>query len=69
MGKPVRLIPVPAFLFSLAGKLLGKQEMVDRLIGDLRVDSSKVAELLGWTPPFTVEQGIQETVDAFLKGK
>lgn len=69
MDKPARLIPVPSFLFGLAGKLLGKKTLIDRLVGDLQVDSNKAVELLGWTPPFTVEQGIQATVDAFFKGK
>lgn len=68
MGKSPRLIPVPVFLFRLAGKLAGKQMLIDRLTGDLQVDSSKAVDLLGWTPPFTVEHGIQATVDAFLKG-
>lgn len=68
MGKSPRLIPVPVFLFRLAGRVLGKQDLTDRLVGDLQVDSSKAVKLLGWAPQFTVEQGIQVTVDAFLKG-
>lgn len=69
MGRSARLIPVPVFLFRLAGKLLGKKMLVDRLVGDLQVDSSKAGHLLDWVPPFTAEQGIQATVDAFLKGR
>lgn len=61
-GMPKRLFPVPVFLFKLAGKLTGKQAVVDRLVGDLQVDSSKARTLLSWRPPYTFEQGIVETV-------
>lgn len=67
MGKPARLIPVPVFLFKLAGLIFRKQYMVDRLVGDLQVDSSNALSLLNWKPPFTVVQGIQATVDSFLE--
>ncbi len=67
MGTAARLIPVPMFFFSLAGKILGKQALADRLVGDLQVDPSKANKLLAWTPPYTVEVGIQATVDEFLK--
>lgn len=66
MNKPPLLLPVPLGLFRLLGRLLGRTEIVDRLIGDLQVDSSDAKQLLGWIAPFTVEQGIKDTVDDFL---
>lgn len=68
MGKSARLFSVPVFLFHLAGKVLSKQGLIERLVGDLQVDSSKANELLDWTPPYSVEQGIQATVADFLAG-
>lgn len=65
MGKPKALLPVPVSLFKLLGKLTGKSGVVDRLVGDLQVDSSKARKLLGWTPPYTFSQGIAETVKDF----
>lgn len=62
LGRPAWLAPVPLTLFKIAGKLTGKSGVVDRLIGDLQVDSSKAQSLLGWKPPFTVQQGIEQTV-------
>lgn len=62
MGRKPALLPVPAGLFRFAGRLLGKQAVVERLVGDLQVDSSKAHELLGWQPPYTVEQGLATTV-------
>lgn len=58
---PARLIPVPVGLLSLAGRLSGRSAQVDRLIGELRLDSSHIRECLGWYPPYTVEHGLLET--------
>lgn len=66
MNKSPWLLPIPSFLFNLLGKLFGKSELVDRLIGNLQVDSGDAKTLLGWQPPYTVEQGIKATVDDFL---
>jgi len=69
MKRPAWLIPVPVSLFQLAGKLTGKMALVDRLVGDLQVDSRKARELLKWTPPYTLEEGIKETVAEFINRK
>lgn len=66
MGRSPRLIPVPVWMFKLVGALTGKQGVVDRLVGDLQVDSSKASTLLGWVPPYAVEQGIAATVADFM---
>jgi len=66
MNKSALLIPVPSFLFKLLGKITGKTAIVDRLVGNLQVDSSNAKTLLGWQPPYTVDQGIKATVDDFL---
>tara|TARA_B110000196_G_C21147514_1_gene667505 strand:- start:456 stop:1391 length:936 start_codon:yes stop_codon:yes gene_type:complete len=67
MNKSPLLLPIPSFLFNLLSKLSGKSELVNRLIGNLQVDSSDAKALLGWQPPYTVEQGVKATVDDFLK--
>ncbi len=66
MGRSARLVPVPVGLFKLTGALTGKRGVVDRLVGDLQVDSSKARTLLVWVPPYTVEQGIAATVADFM---
>jgi nucleoside-diphosphate-sugar epimerase len=62
MGRPARLFPVPASLLRLAGRTLGRLNEVDRLVGSLQVDSSATREVLGWTPPVSVEEGIKRMV-------
>lgn len=69
LGKPCRLIPVPLWCFSVIGKLTGKQDIVNRLLGSLQVDISYTKQLLDWIPPQTIEQGFKETAEAFFKIK
>lgn len=57
-GKKPWLIPVPMSWLKLAGKLTGKQAVIDRLCGNLQVDISHTKETLGWKPPITLEEGI-----------
>lgn len=59
MGKPARLIPVPAGMLQFGATLLGKKAMAQRLLGSLQVDITKTCELLGWEPPYTVEEGLK----------
>jgi nucleoside-diphosphate-sugar epimerase len=59
LGKPSRLIPVPASFLKLAAALLGKKAVAQRLLGSLQLDISKARHLLGWTPPITVEEGFR----------
>ena len=59
MGKPSRLIPIPASLLQLGATLLGKKSVAQRLLGSLQVDISHTQKRLNWTPPLTVKQGLQ----------
>lgn len=65
VGRPARLLPVPPALLRLAGQLTGKSAQVERLLDSLVIDSSKIRRELGWTPPFTMGQGLAETAEWF----
>lgn len=67
LDRPVRLLSFPLCLMRLAGKLFGKSMAVDRLLGSLVVDSSKIRRELRWKPPFTMAQGLRETATWFKK--
>lgn len=58
-GVSSRLIPVPASVLMFAASLLGKRAVAQRLLGSLQVDISKARDLLGWTPPLSVEEGLR----------
>lgn len=67
LGNPARLLPVPAWLLIGVGSALGKREMMRRLCGSLQVDIAKSARLLGWSPPFGVDEGLKATASHFLR--
>jgi UDP-glucose 4-epimerase len=59
LGKPARLLPVPASWLKLAAVLVGKPDVAQRLCGSLQVDISKTRELLGWNPPVSLDEGLR----------
>jgi nucleoside-diphosphate-sugar epimerase len=61
LGRPARLFPFPVALLRLAGGLAGQRPAIDRLTGDLTIDSSPIRTALGWHPPFSMEHGLAET--------
>lgn len=63
MGRPSRLIPVPAVLLKLAAIMVGKRAMAQRLLGSLQVDITKTREVLGWNPPVRLDEGLRQCVD------
>ncbi|MCG6325585.1 SDR family oxidoreductase [Vibrio diabolicus] len=69
LGKPQVQLPVPEWGYKMVGKLFGKQDVVDRLLGSLQVDIKHTKETLNWTPPQTLEAGFQEAAQAFLQSK
>ncbi|MCR3984547.1 SDR family oxidoreductase [Aeromonas caviae] len=69
LGKPTWQIPVPVWCYTLAGKLFGKSDIVDRLTGTLQVDITHTKETLGWTPKETLQEGFKKTAIAFLQSK
>ena len=65
LGVSPRLVPVPEFLLRNVLSALGRGELIDRLLGSLRVDSSLVRRELGWSPPFSVAEGLARTATWF----
>jgi nucleoside-diphosphate-sugar epimerase len=63
-GKRSLLIPVPVWLLTLAAKLIGKEDMANRLFSSLQVDSSKARDLLGWKPVITMDEQLKKIADA-----
>jgi len=73
LGKPSRLFPCPPDFLRFLGRVMGRSQAVSRLLGSLIVDSTKIRVELGWKPPYSVEEGLIETVrwyqQALLDGK
>ena len=67
LGKKALLIPVPSFLLAWVARLLGKQAIAQRLCSSLQVDISKAHDLLGWTPPVSVDEALRKTANSYMK--
>lgn len=66
LGRRARLLPVPAWVIEAGAAMLGKRALSQRLCGSLQVDISKTRDLLGWTPPISVDEGLRRTARHFL---
>jgi len=65
LGKKSRLVPVPVSWLRFVAELAGKEDVANRLLGSLQVDSSKARELLGWKPVITMDEQLKKTADVF----
>jgi nucleoside-diphosphate-sugar epimerase len=63
-GVPSRLLPIPVWALQTAASVLGKGDVIQRLCGNLQVDISKARNLLGWTPPISVEEGLRRAMQS-----
>ncbi|NGZ15707.1 NAD-dependent epimerase/dehydratase family protein [Vibrio aestuarianus] len=56
LNRKIIQFPVPAGLFRLAGRLTGKTQLVEQLVGNLHVDNSNLKQQLNWIPPYSMEE-------------
>lgn len=67
LGVKSRLMPISQKLIEVFATLVGKENVAQRLCGNLQVDITKARTLLDWTPPITVEDGLKATAVGFNK--
>ncbi len=65
MGKPARLFYVTPALLKLGATLFNKPGIYQRLCGSLQLDIAKTRQLLGWTPPVSVDEGLRLAAEGF----
>ncbi len=65
LNRPRRQFSVPAAWIRTAARLVGRESLYQRLFEPLRVDATATRTALAWTPPFTVEDALLETVTWF----
>ena len=68
-SKKAMLFPLPVRLMTFVAKLVGKEDVANRLFASLQVDSSKARDLLGWKPVITMDAELKKTTEAFLREK
>jgi nucleoside-diphosphate-sugar epimerase len=62
---PARVFPFPLRILSMFALLSGQRSVVERLCGNLQVDISKAREILGWLPPFTLDEGLRGAFEGY----
>lgn len=62
VGRPARLIPVPANWLKIMAVIVGKQHVAQRICSSLQVDVTKTCHLLEWTPPLSLDEGLKKAV-------
>lgn len=67
LGRPSKSIRVPTALITLGARLIGWSDISQRLCGSLQVDIKKTKDLLDWSPPVSVDEGLRQTAAHFLK--
>jgi hypothetical protein len=58
-GKKARLININTRFLRLIAKLIGREGMIDRLCGDLRVDIRHTKNTLDWKPVVSLVDGVK----------
>jgi nucleoside-diphosphate-sugar epimerase len=62
LGRPARLFPLPDALLKRSARLLGREDVIERLCGSLQVDIRKARDVLGWVPRVGMEEELARTV-------
>jgi nucleoside-diphosphate-sugar epimerase len=63
LGKPARLFYMPPALLEFGAQVLNKSSIYQRLCGSLQIDITKTSQLLGWTPPVSVNEGLRRAAE------
>jgi nucleoside-diphosphate-sugar epimerase len=66
INRPACLVPIPVIFIALAAGLLNKRAVSQSLLGSLQVDISKTCELLDWTPPMSLDEGLRRAAQLRL---
>lgn len=62
--RPARLVSLPVAWLTFAAELFGWRAQLGRLQGSLAVSNQHFCRSFDWEPPFTLEQGLQATLQA-----
>ncbi len=65
LGHPARLFYVPPSMLKLGAQAVSKPGIYQRLCGSLQLDIAKTRQLLDWTPPVSVDEGLRRAAEGF----
>lgn len=67
LGKNARLFPMPLSLLKMADAVL-QTETFPKLCRSLFLDMQATQDFFGWTPPFSLAEGLEKTVASYRTG-
>jgi nucleoside-diphosphate-sugar epimerase len=67
LGRPVHLPRVPPQLLRWGAALARRSAEIDRLCSSLQVDATPTRTALDWTPPLSVDAGLERTAAWYLR--
>jgi len=67
MQRPARLIAVPEWALRTIAALAGRRAELSKLCASLTVDISETRARLDWSPPLTLDAGLDRTVRWYLE--
>ena len=65
--KRPRLYKFPVILLKIISYLTFTRSRLSRLLESLEIDPTETYEEMMWTPPFTTNEGLADTIDWFIK--
>ena len=68
-GKEARLFSISPFLLRGIARLVGKEDIIDRLCGDLRLDIEHTKNTVNWAPLLSVSDGVKLCVPNLFNNK
>lgn len=66
MGRPGRLFGVPYLWLNAGAGLIGQGHRLEKLCGDLQVDSTLIRQTLGWMPRMSMKEGLRKMAEWFI---
>jgi len=67
LDAPNRDFAIPVWVLNTVARVLGRQAVVERLTQSLVVSNKKISTQLGWSPPFTIDEGLGLTAKWYAR--
>lgn len=65
LDRPARLYSFPLFFLRAGARVFGMKDAIDRLSGSLVIDTKKAKKILGWSAPFSLDDGLKKMAQWF----
>lgn len=68
LNKPSRLFAFPLSPLAMVSSILGKQAAFEKLTQSFSIQADKAQQMLGWQPPYSMDDGLKKTIVAYKQG-